>query len=317
MASLNYPELPKKGLVVLIGASGAGKSVLASTWPATQVLSLDALRGVVSDDPGCQEATPDAVDALHLLVERRMARKRNTIIDATNVDREARAPLVAAAKRHGMLATAVIVATPASVCIDRQRSRPANRAVRDDIVHAQHKAMIHSHPSLLLEGFNDIVFADSLRQLEPHLRRLSEARNAELGLDDSDGLGDLLLVRRSFGPDILPLWRWKPGSDVAGGDRVGEIRLGQQYLTLALRTNVDGQGDIGFDVLLPCPFDPECASSAWAPALTVTCLYRALNGDMDNDEGLVCDVHGGFDHVDHEADDHAMEALRETSGSCR
>jgi predicted kinase len=45
MTSLIYLELPENGLVVLIGASGAGKSTLAGTWPATQVLSLDALRG--------------------------------------------------------------------------------------------------------------------------------------------------------------------------------------------------------------------------------------------------------------------------------
>lgn len=35
---------------MLIGAAGAGKSTLASTWPASQVLSLDAMRCAVSDD---------------------------------------------------------------------------------------------------------------------------------------------------------------------------------------------------------------------------------------------------------------------------
>lgn len=40
----------ENALVVLIGPSGAGKSTLAGTWPASQVLSLDALRGAVSDD---------------------------------------------------------------------------------------------------------------------------------------------------------------------------------------------------------------------------------------------------------------------------
>jgi predicted kinase len=112
MTSPLYPDLPQNALVVLIGASGAGKTTMASTWPASQVLSLDALRGAVSDDEGCQEATPDAVDALHLLLERRMARKRNTVVDATNVTRAAREPLVAAAKRHNMPAVAVVVATP-------------------------------------------------------------------------------------------------------------------------------------------------------------------------------------------------------------
>lgn len=45
-----YPPMPEHSLVVLIGASGAGKSTLARTWPASQVLSLDALREAVADD---------------------------------------------------------------------------------------------------------------------------------------------------------------------------------------------------------------------------------------------------------------------------
>ena len=316
MSSLIYPELPNS-LVVLIGPAGAGKSMLARTWPASQVLSLDALRETVSDDAGDQEATADAVDALHLLLERRMARKLNTVIDATNVSREAREPLVAAAKRHNMPAIAVMVATPASVCVERQGPRPANRAVPDDTVHRQHKAMVHAHPTLLSEGFNDVVFAASLYRLLPYLERLSEAWTADLGLDGGDGLGDLLLVRRVFGPEILPLWRWKPGSDVAGGDRVAEIRLGQQYLTLALRHDIDGAGDIGFDVMLPCPHDAECTGYAWAPAYSITCLFRALNGYLDTSEDLVCTVHGGVDDVDQEADDHALQALHETAESVR
>jgi hypothetical protein len=32
-----------------------------------------------------------------------------------------------------------------------------------------------------------------------------------------------LAERRTFGPEV-PLWRWKPGFDIAGGDRVTEIR---------------------------------------------------------------------------------------------
>jgi hypothetical protein len=116
--------------------------------------------------------------------------------------------------------------------------------------------------------------------------RLSEAVQADLGLDGGDGLGDL--VSRVFGEEILPLWQWKPGSNVAGGDRVAEIRLGQQYLTLALRTDVDGEGDYGFDVMVPCPHDDECTGRAWVPAYSVTCLFRALNGDLDDDEDTVC-----------------------------
>ncbi len=232
-----------------------------------------------------------------------MARRLNTVIDATNVEQSVREELVAAAKRHGMPTVAVIVATPLSVCLERQGLRPDNRRVPGDVVRAQHQAMVHSHQRLAAEGFNTIVFADTLHRLEPFLKRLSQAREAELG---RDGLGDLLLVRRFFGPEILPLWRWRPGSDlVTGRDRVAEVRLGQQYLTLAYRDNVDG--DFGFDVLLPCPIDPECAGQAWAPVYSVTDLHRALTGAMDSDPDIVCTVHGGLDDVDQEADDHDFQ----------
>ncbi|MER6129755.1 ATP-binding protein [Streptomyces sp. NPDC001795] len=304
-----YPQLPDNALIVLIGASGAGKTTLANTWPAFQVLSLDALRGWVSDDEGCQEASDDAVDVLHLLVERRMARWRNTVVDATNVSSAARVPLVAAAKRHGMPAIAVVLATPEDVCLARQVPRPDNRTVPDDTVRAQHKARVHSHQSLRGEGFNEVLFAENLYRLEPFLRRLSETRDADLGLDGSDGLGSLLLVRRIFGPEILPLWQWKDSSDIAGGDRVAEIRLGQLCLTLALRQDVDGEGDYGFDVMVPCPFDSECRGYAWLPAYSVSCLHRALTGQLDNHEDIVCTVHGGFglDDVDQEADAHDQD----------
>jgi predicted kinase len=134
MTPLTYPALPETCLLVLIGASGAGKSTLAATWPASQVLSLDAMREAVSDDPGDQDASDDAVAALHLILEARMARRRFTVIDATNVTASARLPLIAAAKRHNMPVIAVMVATPAPVCVERQGSRPANRTVPADTV---------------------------------------------------------------------------------------------------------------------------------------------------------------------------------------
>ncbi|MGJ5899343.1 AAA family ATPase [Streptomyces niveiscabiei] len=309
-----YPDLPANALLVLIGASGAGKSTLAATWPEHQVVSLDRLRGVMADDCGDQDATPDAVDAMNLIVDRRMSRGLNTVIDATSVYAEDRAPLVDAAKRHGMPAVAVLVATPLDVCVERQQSRPANRAVPEHVVTDQHRAMAASHPKLHAEGFNEVVFSDSLHRLEPFLEKISSIRIRELGTGGDDGLGDLTVPRRYFGPELLPLWRWKDGSRLAGGDRVAEIRLGRQHLTLALRTDIDGEGSAGFEVLLPCPFDDDCEGEAWAPAWTATDLGSALDGGMDQDPGIVCTVHGTFDDVAQEADDHTARAL-ETAGA--
>lgn len=67
-----------------------------------------------------------------------------------------------AAKRHSMPTVAVFVATPLSVCLTRQEPRPDNRCVPEDVVRSQHQAMTYSHQRLAVEGFNTIVFADTL-----------------------------------------------------------------------------------------------------------------------------------------------------------
>ena len=62
---LTVPEL---SLVVLVGASGSGKSTFARThFAPTEVLSSDFCRGLVADDENDQSATADAFDvaALH------------------------------------------------------------------------------------------------------------------------------------------------------------------------------------------------------------------------------------------------------------
>ncbi|MDP9607773.1 AAA family ATPase [Streptomyces demainii] len=300
--------IPDPSLVVLIGAAGSGKSTWARTWPATQVLELDQFRALVSDDAGDQEATDDAVFALQAVLEARLARRKMTVVDATNTEAAMRANLIATARRHGVPTVALVVPTPASVCVDRQKSRPANRRVPEPVVLAQHAAMVAACPGLPGEGFDHVVVAENLYRLQALLRPLSDIRRTELGWDGGEGLGDLLLVRRYFGPEILPMWCWRDDSQLAGGDRVAEIRLGADRIVLAQRNDVDGAGDVGFEALVGCPADDECEGQAWAPVYNVTDLLRALTGELMNDPDVRCTVHGGADDVDQEADDHDLQA---------
>jgi protein phosphatase len=70
MTTLTLPEL---ALVVLIGASGAGKSTFARRcFRPTEVLSSDACRGLVADDENDQAATADAFDVLHFIAAKRL-----------------------------------------------------------------------------------------------------------------------------------------------------------------------------------------------------------------------------------------------------
>jgi AAA domain-containing protein len=61
-------------------------------------LSLDFYRGRVSDDENAQAATNDAFDVYHYVARNRLAAGRLTVVDATNVQPEARKPLVALAR---------------------------------------------------------------------------------------------------------------------------------------------------------------------------------------------------------------------------
>ncbi|MEV7899647.1 ATP-binding protein [Streptomyces cyaneofuscatus] len=303
--------IPDPSLVCLIGAAGSGKSTWAATWPATQVLELERFRALVSDDPGCQESTGDAVFALQTVLEARLARRKMTVIDATNTEKSVRTDLIATARRHGVPTVALLVPTPLSVCVERQEGQPANRQVPEPVVRAQHAAMVDAFPGLPGEGFDHVVVAENLYRLQALLQPLSDTRRADLGWDDSEGLGDLLLVRRIFGPEILPVWSWRDGSQLAGGDRVAEIRLGADRIVLAQRNDVDGAGDIGFEVLVGCSADDKCEGQAWAPAYNVTDLLRALTGELMNDPDVRCTIHGPDEEEDQDDDPEGRADLEE------
>src|SRR5690349_7710780 len=94
-------EIPDFAMVVLIGASGSGKSTFAALhFRPTEVLSSDAFRAMVSDDENDLEATTDAFAALHYLAGVRLRRRKLVVVDATNVQPEARRPLIQLAVEH-------------------------------------------------------------------------------------------------------------------------------------------------------------------------------------------------------------------------
>ncbi len=117
--------IPELSLVVLIGASGSGKSTFARKhFRTTEVLSSDFCRGLVADDENDQAATGDAFDVLHYVAGKRLTRGHLTVIDATNVQPESRKPLVELARRYHVLPVALVLQLPEAVCHERNRNRP-------------------------------------------------------------------------------------------------------------------------------------------------------------------------------------------------
>lgn len=141
---------------MLVGPAGAGKTTFAAAhFAATEVLSSDFFRGLVSDDETDMRASAPAFAVVRFLLTRRMRRGRRTCIDATNVQHRERAPLLRAAARYRRPAVAVLFDLPLETCLERNRLRPG-REVPESIIAGQWAAMPRTPDILLAEGFREV-----------------------------------------------------------------------------------------------------------------------------------------------------------------
>ena len=159
-------KIPKLSLVVLIGPSGSGKSTFARRhFLPSEVLSSDYCRGLVSDDENSQAATNDAFDVLNYVASKRLARGRLTVVDATNVQPEARAPLVALARKYHCLPVAIVLNLPEELCHERNRDRQ-DRAFGPHVIRQQRTQLRRALHGLKREGFRHVFVMNSLSDVE-------------------------------------------------------------------------------------------------------------------------------------------------------
>ncbi|MFJ8982903.1 AAA family ATPase [Streptomyces sp. NPDC102282] len=153
-------------LVVAIGPGGAGKSTYADDAFATEaaieeVLSLDFLREEIGGDAGDQSVTPAAVERQNALLEKHLSTGTTVFLDSTNVETRVRAQLVEQARRHGRPVIALRFLPHLDTCRARNRQRPPNRQVPEDVLAWQHSLTRRATPqALIAEGFtaaHDIV----------------------------------------------------------------------------------------------------------------------------------------------------------------
>ena len=160
--TINVPDLC---LIVLVGVSGSGKSTFARQhFLPTEVVSSDACRALVSDDETDQTATESAFAVLHSIVSERLRLGRLTVIDATNVQRDARAGLIRLAREFHVLPVAVVLDVPAEVCHERNEQR-ADRDFGPHVVRNQSKALRRSMKHLEREGFRRVFRLSGLDQV--------------------------------------------------------------------------------------------------------------------------------------------------------
>lgn len=123
--SLTSIDVPDFSLIVLIGATGSGKSTFARKhFKSTEVISSDYARGLVADDENDQAVSADAFDLVRAIADKRLKNRKLAVIDATNVRAPERKQWVEVARRWHALPVAIVLDPGLDVCVERNRGRP-------------------------------------------------------------------------------------------------------------------------------------------------------------------------------------------------
>ena len=154
-------EIPEFCLVALIGGTSSGKSTFAAKhFKSTEVLSSDFFRGMISDDENNQEISKSAFQALYYVAAKRLEALRLTVIDATNVESQARKSIIDLAKEQNCHAVAIVLNMPETLCLQRNALRPERR-LPDRIIQRHCSELRRSLKHLKKEGFRYVFTLDS------------------------------------------------------------------------------------------------------------------------------------------------------------
>src|SRR5688572_21416295 len=152
MREIKHINIPELSLVVLIGASSSGKSTFARKhFKPTEIVSSDYCRAVVSDDENSMSSTEDAFELARYITGKRLKNGLLTVIDATNVQEEARKGWVRLAREYHVLPVAIVVNIPEKICLQRHESR-SDRDFGNHVIPSQVRQLKRSLKHLKLEG---------------------------------------------------------------------------------------------------------------------------------------------------------------------
>ncbi|SED80129.1 polynucleotide kinase-phosphatase [Streptomyces misionensis] len=154
-------------LVVLVGASGSGKSTFARRhFKPTEVISSDFCRGLVADDENDQSASRDAFDVLHYIAGKRLAAGRRTVVDATSVQQDSRRQLIELARKHDVLPIAIVLDLPEEVCAERNAARTDRADMPRRVIQRHIRELRRSLRHLEREGFRKVHVLRGVEEAE-------------------------------------------------------------------------------------------------------------------------------------------------------
>jgi protein phosphatase len=155
-------EIPEFCIVVLIGASGSGKSTFAGRFfNEEEILSSDRFRWMITGNEANQESSKDAFSILHLTLAFRLKRRLLCVVDATNTTPASRESIFAIAKKYNTEVYAFVFDFSFEECYLRNLQRA--RVVPDYVIQKQIDD-IQSY-NLDEEHFRSIITFHSIEEL--------------------------------------------------------------------------------------------------------------------------------------------------------
>jgi len=145
-------DIPELCLVMLVGATGSGKSTFAGKhFRPTEVVSSDFCRAALGDNENDQSVTNDAFEVMRLIVSKRLKLGRLTVVDATNVQPASRKGWIELAKEQNVFCVAIVFDLPEKVMVERHALR-TDRPFGDHVIRNQRHDLGRSFRNLEREG---------------------------------------------------------------------------------------------------------------------------------------------------------------------
>jgi protein phosphatase len=158
--------IPDVSLVVLIGATGSGKSTFAAKhFLPSEVISSDHCRALISDSETDQSVTGDAFDLVRDIAGKRLKNRKLAVIDATNIRPADRKGWIELAREWHALPVAIVLDPGIDICIARNRARP-DRAFGAQVVQRMALELRRGYGGLQREGFRQVWKLPSAEAVE-------------------------------------------------------------------------------------------------------------------------------------------------------
>jgi alkanesulfonate monooxygenase SsuD/methylene tetrahydromethanopterin reductase-like flavin-dependent oxidoreductase (luciferase family)/predicted kinase len=153
--------LPDPAIVVLVGASGSGKSTWArEAYRAQEIVSSDDLRGIVGSGRHDLDASTDAFRLLDEILAARTRRGLTCVVDTLGLDPQRRRGYLELARTYDLAAVAVVfdVAAP----LVRERNAQRDRPVPAPVLAAQLTRAAQAPAELAAEGWERVLTVRSV-----------------------------------------------------------------------------------------------------------------------------------------------------------